>query len=207
MKAKLELELLNVFGGDGVTRIEQIEETKLKRTTTKSRTRADVGVSVESKSGETVKQLVDKEINTFDKNKDGNPTLRLGGVHGKFWGVMKEAGISLAEFGKTFPSKAAVTRLMKMVNVFPMEIELEDPSEMELKKLPQILNSIGNSMIEQYFDVIGECKAELTIEFPEEVKEQILDMLKQIEKMSCLNKRRGKITISNLEDIEHQFDA
>lgn len=200
MELKLQLELSNVFGGDGVTRIEKIEEVKLKRSTTRSRTKSDVGVTVDSESGETVKEMVDKDVHTFERP-NGNPTLRLGGVHGKLWGTMKDAGFTLAELGRVFKSKAAAARIMKMVNVYPMDVELTDRENECMKKLPQMLAGFGNTMIQQHFDVIGKCNAEVTVEFPDEIKEQIIALLEQIQKISCLNKRRGSIKIANWDDI------
>lgn len=198
MEMKLKLELKNVFGGDGITRIEKVEEVKLVRTKKTSRTQQEVGVQIDSATDERQTQLVDKEIHTFQRDEKNKPLLRLGGTHGKLWGTMKASGAILVEIGTPgFKSKAFIGRVMQMVNIYPSEVVLEGANGMEIKKLPQMLEGFGNKMITQWFDVIPKCKCSLTIQFPDSIRPQVEKMLRQVQQLSCLNKRRGNIKILN----------
>lgn len=195
MEIELSLKLQNVYGGDGFTRPHEIEETKLARTKKKVVTRKDIGIPVESSRTELKTEKRKVLVNTFKHDEKGNYYLRLGASHGKLWGAMKEAGFSMAELGKV-QSQSAVRRMMRMVSISPQWVLLEDVNGVELDKLSQVLNAPGNPMVQNYFDVIPECRAKVTMKFPDELKEQIMQFLKYVETMNCLNKRRGSITVA-----------
>lgn len=198
---KLELELRHVYGGDGEIRYEKVEQQKLQRKKTKTTTKGDIGLAVDRSTDEVTTDLVNEPVNTFQAQ-DGKPVLRLGGVHGKFWGTMRAAGGLLAQLGDDeFKSKAAVDRLMLMIQIEPVYCPLENTSEMKQMVIPQIMNTIGRAMIPQRFDVIEKCNATLNLVYPEVIKDKVVKLLQQSEKMATLNKRRGQIKILNWKDI------
>lgn len=142
MKIDMKLELTNVYGGDGEVRIDKKEEVKLRRTKTRTKT-GDLG-SVDYKSGEQHKEVREVEVNTFRKVK-GIPVLRLGGSHGKLFGLMKETGEMLSETKEISISKTALRKVLNTVAVEPEYVPLENSEEMTQVALPQILNTTENS--------------------------------------------------------------
>lgn len=198
---KLKLELCHVYGGDGIVRYEKVEKIKLGRRKTKTTTKEDIGIAVDRSTNELQKETVDEPINTFEMQ-DGKPVLRLGGVHGKFWGAMKGAGILLSQLGgEEFKSQSFVNKLMTMISVEPIYVPLQNGSEMKKMVIPQIMNTIGRAMIPQHFDVIEKCNATIDLVYPEIIHGKVLEMLKQVERMACLNKRRTQIKILNWKEI------
>ncbi|MFH1486815.1 MAG: hypothetical protein ABIH46_12160 [Chloroflexota bacterium] len=188
MKLDLELTLTDVFGGDGFTRFIDVEEPKLIRTRTTKRTRSDIGVGVESGMDEVVTEKVKKDVHTF-RSENGTPVLRLGGVHGKLWGALKEArGILYAMGDSTYRSRA----VLQAIQVLPLWIPLETDKEMEVQSLPQVLNTMGRtSMIIQRYDVIPECTVRVTLVFPDALRRVVDGLLEQLPNMGILNKRRA----------------
>lgn len=191
---KLELEITNVFGGDGFVYPDTIEETKLKRS--KKRTvRKDIGIPHDKMFFEENKEIRAIEVNTFNKDDKGNIILRLGGVHGKFWGTLKQAGHMICEV-EGQPSKAAVNRIMEMVSVSPPWVKLNiDGCKIQREGLAQILNTMGKSQVVHYFDVIPKCSCELELEYPAAFDDTVTKQLEYMESMNTLNKRRSRIKI------------
>lgn len=198
---KLELELSHVYGGDGIVRYEKVEKEKLQRKKTRTTTKGDIGLAVDRATDEIVKEVSNEPVNTFDMQ-DGKPVLRLGGVHGKLWGTMKAGGSLLAQLGdEDFKSIAASNRLMQMIQIEPMYCPLENATEMKKMTVPQILNTMNKSFVPQHFDVIEKCNATLNIVYPDIIKDKVIKLLQQCEKMATLNKRRGQIKILNWKEI------
>ena len=195
MKLNLELKLSNVFGGDGFTRTEKIPEQKLKRSKRKTITRMDIGVPIESDTEELRTEIIEREIQTFKRDKDGNYYLRLGGPHGKFWGALKAAAGILRDTSGEFQSFAEINRVMQTINVMPVWSKLENVKEVVVESLPQLLSGTRSSMIVRRFDVILECTARIELIFPDVFEKKVRLMLKQIEEMGCLNKRRASIQV------------
>lgn len=200
MQKLYEITLVDVFGGDGNIRWMDVEEPTLTRRKTTKRTRDDIGVSVSSASDEVVTQKVKKEVQTF-RYEDGKPMLRLGGVHGKLWGALREARNVLYALGR---AEYRSTRLLDTIQVQPIWVTLEMNGELRLEKLPQILNVMGrSSMIVQYYDVIPEGKARISLSFPDQMEKQVEGLLSQVAQMGILNKRRATIkTCKLLEGCE-----
>lgn len=196
VEKKLELELENVFGGDGFVRKDEKEFIRLDRKKKRTIVRTDIGVPVSSEKKETQTEIQQIEVNTFKRDEDKEYLLKLGGNHGKIWGVLREAGHLLYEIGE-FKSKAGVDRMMKTVQITPTWIKLENTDGVEIEEIPQILNTMGNSMVTMYYDVIPKCKANITIRYPEAFNERIEKMLEYMQTINCLNKRRSTITILN----------
>ncbi len=202
MELKLNLQIENLYGGDGIIRIEEVKEIKLQRTKSKKITKSSTGVSTDSGVAEEQYQVIQKEIQTFKRDDKDNPTMRLGGVHGKFWGHLRAAGKMQADLGvEGFDSKAFVDRMMMTVNLTPMNVSITDYDKIETDSIPQIMNTMGKSMIIQQFDYIPKCTVQMTISFPEMHKERVLKMLKQAEELAGLNKRRASITVLNRKEV------
>jgi len=120
--------------------------------------------------------------------------LRLGGSHGKLWGSMKSAGEILYEINE-FKSKAMVGRIMRAVMIDPEWVTLKNGGEIKTEILPQLMNTPGQSQIQQYFDVIPECECTVNISYPDALNTNVTKLLDYVQSMNCLNKRRGRITI------------
>lgn len=199
MEIKLNLEIENLYGGDGNLRY--IEEKKLKwiGSSTKKTTKKNTGVSTENSLEEQKSQTTQKEIQTF-KMENGNPTYRLGGVHGKLWGHMRFAGKMLADLGEDgFDSKAFVDRMMSAINITPINVIIEDHEPIQVADIPQITNGISKALIIQKFDYIPKCNISLKLVFPEMYKKQMLRILKHSEDIAGMNKRRATLKILNRE--------
>jgi len=201
-EVKVTLQLENIYGGDGFERPDTVEEVKLERTDKTVTVRKDVGVPVEKEKEE--KRVEEKEISvkTFKRDEDGTPLYRLGGTHGKLWGALREAGYNMYQTGQQ-ESKVLTDRALKTLRIDPqwVPLEMDDDIEMEVDELPQMLSGRRNAMIQQYFDVIPECKAEVTLKFPEEFENLIMEYLDRVQTMNFGNKRRGTITILDKEEL------
>jgi len=190
MRRVYELTISDVYGGDGQIRYIEEEEPRLTRTRTTKKTRSDIGVSIESGMDEIVMEKIKREVHTF-RRINGKPALRLGGAHGKLWGALKEARNVLYAMGKPQYKSA---RLLDTIQVQPTWVELEPLSEIRVEKLPQVLNVLGRtSMIIQYFDVIPLCKARIELIFPDELKDIVEGLMRQLLNMGIFNKRRAII--------------
>lgn len=199
-KKELKLKLEDIYGGDGFERADEQKEVKLDRSKQKITVREDLGIPV--KKEKTEKKVETKEISvrTFKRDDDGTPMYRIGGNHGKLWGALKEAGESLYQMGKQ-ESKVMTERILKTVKIKPQWVRLEmDGTEMETDTLPQILNTAGNSMVEQHFDVIPECTAEVTITYPDNFEQKVEEYLELVQTMGFGNKRRGSLKVVEMND-------
>lgn len=196
MKLELELELSDVYGGDGQRRIEAVEQVKLSRTKSRTRTRSDIGVPIASQMQEENTETVQKSIDTFRKDDHDCPILRLGGIHGKFWGALKDAAEQLYAIGEpAFASLASAKRILGTIYVSPVWVRLESATGQRVDTLPQIMAGRQGSMVEMRYDVIGSAKARITVEFPDQVKAQVGKLLDRVQRMGTLNKRRATIRI------------
>ena len=201
MELKLNLEIENMFGGDGIIRTEEVKEIKLTRKKGTKKTKADIGISTDRSTDEEQYETRQQEIQTF-KMVDGKPLMRLGGIHGKLWGHLRAAGKMLADLGEDgFDSKAFVDRMMMSINLTPINVIIDDYNKIETDSIPQIMNTIGRSMIIQQFDYIPKCKVNMTMTFPEIYKGRVLKILQQAEQLAGLNKRRATIKILNDKEV------
>ena len=202
METNLKLEIQNLFGGDGNKRYVDEEETKFTRTKKKTITRKDIGVPVDRATDELQTEMVKKEVQTFAM--EGKyPTMRLGGIHGKFWGHLRASGKMLADLkDEDFPSKAFVDRIMMAVNITPMNVVIKDFDEMKVAEIPQITQGMNKAMIIQKFDYLTKCTVDLTLVYPDVYHEKVLKMLKHAETMAGMNKRRAAMKILNREIFE-----
>lgn len=197
IEEKINLKLTNVFGGDGFEYIDFIDEIKLSRKKTRVTVRKDIGVPITSEQDEKKSEKREIKVSTFKQDEQGKPLLRLGGSHGKFWGMLRECGYMMYEIGE-MKSKAQVDRILKTVQISPDWVILDrNGTKMKRETLVQIMNTIGKSQIQLYFDVIPECTTTITLKYPDIFKEYIKKMITYAESMNCLNKRRSTITILN----------
>lgn len=200
MELNLDLEIKDMYGGDGVIRIEQIKKpiSSKKRGKKTTRTSSVRNVSSEEETKEELFETKDDPVQTFKFDEDGNPIYKLGGIHGKFWGHLRACGKMLADIGdEDFKSKAFVDRMMMAVNITPMNVVIKDHEAIQKTKIPQLLNTAGNTMQFITFDYIPKCKVNLKMVFPDIYKSQIIKLLKQSETVFGLNKRRASITVIN----------
>jgi len=193
---KVRLKLENIYGGDGFERPEILKVDVYGEKEKIEVVRKDIGIPVESTKKTTKTREKEITIHTFKRDEDSTPLYRLGGTHGKLWGAMREAGYNMAETGK-IKSKALVDRILRSVQIMPqwVKLEMQDGVEMQRDELPQILAGIGKPMITQYYDVIPECEAEVTLRFPEEFEEIVMDLLDRAQSINFGNKRRGVLTL------------
>lgn len=201
MKYNLKLQLENVFGGDGFVRIEDMKQPKLSRKKVRSRKSEDIGVKVDRSMHEELYEVVQEKVHTF-KREGNDYYLRLGGVHGKLWGTLRQIGYFLREIGEEFGSKAEVDRLLTKIMISPVFVKLEDVKGIHIEQLAQIINTPGNRMTFPYFDVIESCKANITLEFPDILREKVDKLLDNLQNFPCLNKRRALIKILEKKVIE-----
>ena len=199
MEIKLNLKIENLFGGDGILRYIEEKQVKFIRKKSKKTTKQNTGVSSENAIGEEQSEIVKREIQTF-KFENGNPTYRLGGIHGKLWGHLRASGKMLADLGE-LDSKAGVDRMMMSINLTPINVIITDFKPIQIAEIPQITAGMNKALIIQKFDYIPECKIEMTIKFPDMYKEQVLKILRYSEELAGMNKRRATLTILNKEEI------
>jgi len=199
MELKLNLKIENLFGGDGILRYIEEKQVKFIRKKSKKTTKQNTGVSSENAIGEEQSEIVKREIQTF-KFENGNPTYRLGGIHGKLWGHLRASGKMLADLGE-LDSKAGVDRMMMSINLTPINVIITDFKPIQIAEIPQITAGMNKALIIQKFDYIPECKIEMTIKFPDMYKEHVLKILRYSEELAGMNKRRATLTILNKEEI------
>lgn len=203
-KLEVVLEVEQVYGGDGVTRMEKVEQTKLKRTQSRRQTRSDIGVAAggEKLTEERVEET-DKDVQTFRFDEKGRPTLRLGGVHGKLWGALKEAAQQLRVLGVE-PFTGGYKSIVGMLNVTPIYVPIEmNGSKMETTLLPQILNMRGAStMITMRYDVVPKGTIRVFVTCPDQMKEPVEALVRHLENMALLNKRRATVKVLELKEVK-----
>lgn len=195
IKKEIMLELETVYGGDGFTYIDKIEEVLLNQSRKTVTIRRDIGIPITSVKQERKTKKVDVGVNTFKRDKDGNNLLRLGGTHGKFWGALKRSGLMMYEYGEI--TKADVLRIMEKIVVEPEWIKLEmNGCKMEREQLPQILNthSYETTQIIMHYDVIPKCTVTFAIKYPKIYEKQIEQMIEYLPTVTHFNKRKTKIT-------------
>lgn len=198
---ELELELRDVYGGDGEKRHEIEEVTKLKRTKKRKEIRADIGLQVSGNEiEEEAVEKIERDINTFRRDTDGTPIMRLGGAHGKLYGALKDSAAALKLMGVS-PFTKGYKTLLNSIAIFPVWIKLEMDSnkKTQVVDLPQILASFKKTMIIQRFDVIPRCKAKLTLSFPDVMQDDVEKMVRGLENISMLNKRRATCKILTMK--------
>ena len=202
MEVKLDLQIENLYGGDGITRTIQEKVKTFSRKKGVKKTKADIDVSVDRSVDEEQYEIKDIEVNTFKRDEDNNPVMRLGGIHGKLWGHFKASGKMLATLGEDgFDSMAYVDRLMMMINLTPTYISITNHEPMQEDSIPQIMNGMSKALIAQRFDYIPKCNVQIKMTFPEVYRERVLKILTQAEQLAGLNKRRSTITILNREEV------
>jgi hypothetical protein len=195
----LHLELSDIYGGDGFTRVEQVEELKLSRSRRKVQVRTDVSIPFTDELAERRTEVVDRGVNTFKRGEDGAYYLRLGGSHGKLWGAMKESAEILKDVDGTFKSFSEISRLMRSVRILPVWVELKNPEGIRLEKEPQILAGSRSSMITLYFDVISKAACSVELIFPDAFEPRMKKMLSQLESLNVFNRRRATVRVESAE--------
>lgn len=194
MKIELQLELTDVFGGDGELRYEEIEKVQLIRTRTKTFVRESIGLSVELTTQEDIKSKRLESVNTFRLDEEGRPLLRLGGAHGKFWGSLKAAAKQLYDLVDV-DFKKSYKAVLDMVNVQPMWVPLDiEGDTIRIENIPQVLRG-GGGMIVQHFDAIPKATCKVYLIFPDKLKGKVEKLLNQVEVGSHFNKRRTMIKV------------
>jgi len=197
IKTELVLELSDVYGGDGITRTETIQQTKLKRTKKEKEKRTDIGLQVSDRETEEEKvEEIEKEIHTFRKNDEGGYVMRLGGTHGKIYGALKEIASSYRLQGIK-PFTSGYKAILNSITIMPVWVKLEmnDGVDMHVEELPQILAGFKKTMIVQKFDCIPKCQVKMMLTYPSVMKDAVETLIKGLENISMLNKRRATCKI------------
>lgn len=210
IQRNLTLELTDIYGGDGIERPETFEEIVMEEQEKTITVRKELGVPIEREHETRKVREREESVRTFKRNDDGQPMYRLGGTHGKLWGVMKEAAESMYDTGEIELSLTAIReRFMPSVQVRPQWCVLEMPEdvEMELDVLPQMLEGRGNRMVEFYFDVIPEATTEVTVRHPETYDPVVDKIIVRSQVMSFGNKRRGTLTVADEQKREVELTA
>ena len=200
MKLRLQLEMEEVYGGDGNVRYEPREKVTLSRTRTRTKVRDSVGVAVKVGTEEEVKEKRLEPIATFRFDEDGAPLLRLGGAHGKFWGALRSSARQLYELGDS-AFKRAYKSAVNMILVSPTWARLETDQDFAVEGIPQVLRGTGGGMIVQHFDVIPKATTEVILTFPDALDEKVRKLINQVQVGAHLNKRRSTIKIEGIKPI------
>lgn len=191
MKLEIEAVLTDYHGGDGIVRPMEVTTTKLERQKTTKRTRRDIGAPSDTSVREQKFETKSEPVHTFRKDKDGTPLARLGGPYGKIYGAIREAD----KYLRGFEDGGKLKLPMAYIRITPTLVRLEDAVfEKEPMTIPQMMNTMGNSMIAQYYDVIREARVKFSIEFPDSVQDRIERILGVLEGMGIGPKRRGVIS-------------
>lgn len=203
---EIEMKLENVYGGDGYTYKGSTKSTKLERTKTVE-IRRDIGVPKPSVKTETKTENKAIDINTF-KFKDDVPTLRLGGYHGKLWGAMKQSGMKMFDCGEI--KKVRVECLMDTTQINPEMATLElNGHKIGSDCLYVARNTYPKTVVPEYYDVIPECTTKVIVRYLN-VKSSnkgksytniIKDIIQDLEEGYHFNKRRTKIKISSIKEL------
>jgi len=202
MKSKLVLELNDVYGGDGYVRSEKIKKPSYTKTKRKTEKRSDIDLKViDRETEEETSSETSNNVHTF-KFINGAPTLRIGGSHGKLYGVFKEA----SKYLKLSGEKPFTSGYMSIVNttfITPIEVMLEnvDISKIEIREIPQVLSGIGHKMIIERYDVINKCNITVELNYPDTMKNAIEQIVENIHLLSILNKRRTTCKVIEFKEI------
>ncbi len=196
---EVTLELSEVYGGDGKIRYEDKERVSLQRTRTKTQVRESTGVVISDELQTKIKEKKIEPIATFDFDKEGNPILRLGGAHGKFWGALKSSAKQLWQLGDS-DFKRAYKAVPDMILVSPPFVSLESDSQMHVDGIPQVLKG-GGGMIVQQFDVIPMATCTVRLTFPDAIKSKVQKLLDQIQVGTHFNKRRTTIKVLDICEV------
>jgi hypothetical protein len=199
-EAHLDVDLFEVWGGDGEVRYMQMEHKKLSREKSKSKSKSTMPEhTTVRKTTEIITELVDEPVNSF-RLVDGKPVLNLGK---KVRGTLKAIGINFARMEHPiFPSMTFVRDMMSMVNVEPeIAILSDDKKWMEngnyyLATSPQILNSAGKPMMTQHYDAIKKVKANIVIKYPSTFEPQVSAMISLLPSVKTFNRRSTTIKIN-----------
>ena len=84
-------------------------------------------------------------------------------------------------------------QIVDMLQVQPVLVSLETLEPIRMQQLPQKLNGPGNTMIFPYYDVIPKARCTVTLVYPDGIKSQVAEMIKQLKFVSFLNKRRATV--------------
>ena len=198
MKLHVAMELMDVYGGDGETRVEQVTEKKLKRTRKTTRTRSDLGLSSEDSMDESKVDKVEREVQTFRKDAADVPMIRLGGAHGKLWGALLEAGKRMYAL-KAEGWSNSYRPFVEMIQISPVWVSMKlDGSPIEMRSMAQELGGPSGGMITILFDVVPKCLVEFDITYPDEMDSRARALLAQLEMMALFNKRRATASLKSL---------
>lgn len=218
MEVNVELELTDVFGGDGAIRFVADEKQKLTRTKKTTQTKKSVGVAVSDELAEAVSETKQENIATFYTENgailgtaaatDSRPVLRLGGSHGKLWGALKSAAQRLrAQGNKNFTAYYAI---IEGVRISPVNVPLEIPADgrVEVRQLSQELMGGRGGMIFPKSDVVSKCTVHVSLSFPDEFNDKVKMLMAEVCRSGgVFNKRRTQVVVKSVELCEEEASA
>jgi len=165
-EVKVEMELENIYGGDGFERPDTQEVDVYGEKETTEVVRTDLGVPQEKTKKKSKTKEKEISVKTFKRDDDGTPLYPMGGQYGKLWGAMKEAGEMMYEANEVDMSLSGIERVMKSIQVLPRWVRLEMDDSTEMKTDSMLQEMSGRSTARTfYFDYIPECTAEVRLKY------------------------------------------
>lgn len=201
LKAILDLEIQNLHGDPGQkTKRYEVEKKvfeEMDLTKTAKELEGDLAREAERASTKEKSRIEVTELYSF-REQNGNIVYQLGGPYGKLAGLFKDAGKSLYS-QKADGFKSSYKSFVKSLVITPVWAELEANGERRVNKIPQLTAGRGHSMIFFYYEVLPECQTQMEIDVPEGNKRKFLKLLNQAEGMPFGPKRRGTISVQNVD--------
>lgn len=170
---------------------------KIKKTTTEEEIEEELSYD-EGKEKTTEEKRSDIQPLYAFLEEDEKILFRIGGPYGKLMGLLKEAGSFL--YTQKVPGfKSGYKKALKSMIVKPQWVTLENPSEREIAKIPQIMAGRSQAMIIQFYEKIPRCTAKISIDMPSTIQKQFETLIAQAEGMPFGPKRRGEIKVLEMK--------
>lgn len=200
MKRTIEIELTNLYGSAEFPREIEILKPKMSRIKSRKRTSNRLGnLTQETQTHEETTEKQIEKVNSF-KHENGKPTIRLGGSYGKFYGLLKEAGLlCVIANDPSISSKTEVLTISKAIQIIPEfpPLELNGCKIETISGLVGVNSGFGGRQSHKptTWDIIPKAKTSITLIYPDAFDKQIKAMLKMSENINFAERRRGKVKI------------
>ena len=198
MRCEISVELINLHACPGDRDPKEVTVAKgrivkIKTTTTAEEIEAELAFDEGREKTTEEKRGTIQPLYAF-LEEDGSPVFRIGGPYGKLMGLLKEAGSFL--YTQKVPGfRTGYKKILKSMIVKPQWVTLDDATEIENVKIPQIMAGRSKAMILQYYEKIAHSTARITIDMPDSIKDQFETLIKQAEGMPFGPKRRGELRV------------
>lgn len=200
-KLILNVELSDIWGGDGAKRIMTIKTPRLSRTTKTTKERSTMPDFVDEREVKERKfDLKEVEVKTFHEQNE-KPILYLGR---KVKGTIRHIGRVLARMqNPLIPSMTFWDDCMSVISVLPEIIELDGNNWLKEDNENYYLGSSGQQMargrafVPIYFDAFKKVKTKVEIIFPSVFERQILTIVDMLPATKFGNRKMTKMKIIN----------